>query len=413
MNWTNGDCHLQFTSPCVNAGNNAYVTGAADADGLPRIVGGTVDIGAFEFPNVLLSAAIHADYLTVAPQFPVTFTATFVGYSDGQVWDFGDGTTVSNQLSVRHGWAAPGDHVVTFTAFNHVNPTNVSATVTVHVLSQLVSYVSAASANSVAPFTSWSNAAVNIQDAVDAVSVPGSLVLVTNGVYNGGGSSAGRVTVTKPVLVASVNGAAVTVIEGNPLFGFNGTYFGTRCAFLASNAVLSGFTLTQGGTTSTGDTPASQGAGAYCEDTNELILNCVITGNSSLGAGGGAVNGTLNNCVLSSNLVAYYVFNSVAGGGGGAMGSVLNNCLLFANSVVWSGGGAWNSVLNNCTVVNNSDGSGAALENCSANNSIAYYNSGPNAANSTLNYSCTTPDPGGGIGNIIVEPLLVDRKSVV
>jgi hypothetical protein len=47
----NGDLRLQSNSPCINAGANAYVLGATDLDGNPRIRGGTVDIGAYELQN--------------------------------------------------------------------------------------------------------------------------------------------------------------------------------------------------------------------------------------------------------------------------------------------------------------------------------------------------------------------------
>ena len=49
LDYADGNLRLRPNSPCINAGNNAYVTTATDLDGRARIVGGTVDMGAYEF----------------------------------------------------------------------------------------------------------------------------------------------------------------------------------------------------------------------------------------------------------------------------------------------------------------------------------------------------------------------------
>jgi hypothetical protein len=59
VDYAGGNLRLQPNSPCINAGHNAYVPGLTDLDSLPRIVSGTVDIGAYEFqgPGSVISYA--------------------------------------------------------------------------------------------------------------------------------------------------------------------------------------------------------------------------------------------------------------------------------------------------------------------------------------------------------------------
>jgi hypothetical protein len=101
-------------------------------------------------------------------------------------------------------------------------------------------YVSLGSTNPTPPYTNWVTAARNIQDAV-IVAVTNDVVVVTKGVYPGG------VSVTNPLVLLSVNGPQVTLIDGG---GTN------RCASLTDGASLSGFTLTNGN--------AVSGGGVWC-----------------------------------------------------------------------------------------------------------------------------------------------------
>jgi hypothetical protein len=102
----------------------------------------------------------------------------------------------------------------------------------------------------------------------------------------------------------------------------------------------------------------------------------------------------LNNCTLVGNFARRFGIQG-GGFGGGALRCTLNNCILVGNSATISGGGARSSTLNN---------------------SIAYFNDAAQSANydtdfSTLNYSCTTPLPPTGVGNITNAPLFVDLAS--
>jgi len=68
VNAANGDYHLWYTSPCIDAGSNGYVQGATDLDGNPRIINGTVDMGSYEISrNYMFSAPAIVLPVSVLP----------------------------------------------------------------------------------------------------------------------------------------------------------------------------------------------------------------------------------------------------------------------------------------------------------------------------------------------------------
>ena len=393
--------HLAGGSPCQAAGYSDYATGT-DIDGeawcTPPSMGcDEVVAGAI---TGTLSVSASAASTNVAVGFLIRFQADILGRAIGSVWDFGDGTVLSNNPYAVHAYASPGVYAVLLRAYNESYPEGIMATVTVHVAAQAIHYVKLGNATPIAPYTSWETAATTIQDALDVANQVGALVLVSNGVYTAGGrvvsgALSNRVVITNPVTVRSINGPANTIIQGAGPVGDRAV----RCAYVGNNAALEGFTLVDGATRSSGYYDEKCGGGVLCESSG-VLSNCVLTGNSASEDGGGTYYGTLYNCTLFDN--------SASGTGGGVFGGTLYNCTLTHNSAA-EGGGTYNGTLYNCTLTGNLayyDGGGVfggTLYNC-----IAYYNEsalGANYYGSTFNYSCTTPHP-GGLGNITSEPQL-------
>ncbi|MCX6922894.1 MAG: hypothetical protein NT154_06740 [Verrucomicrobia bacterium] len=95
-----GNLRLQSSSPCINAGTNAYAVGSTDLDGRPRIVGGRVDMGAYEF-----QPGASGQFIAWLQQYrlPTDASADYTdadgdGLNNWQEWRCG--TCPTNSLSV-------------------------------------------------------------------------------------------------------------------------------------------------------------------------------------------------------------------------------------------------------------------------------------------------------------------------
>ena len=277
-----------------------------------------------------------------------------------------------------------------------------------------VHYVNSMNVSPAAPYVTWETAATNIQDAVDAGTTPGRVIVVTNGTYATGQSSVSvrgenqvnRIAITNGALLKSVNGPAVTVIDGT----------GMRCIYLGGGAQISGFTLANGSSIWGGAGVASDGLG--------IVTNCIITNNVCPNdghfGGGGALNTVIYNSWLVKNFTGFLP-------GGGAMGSELINCIVSENEAS-EGGGVAECLIRNCTVTQNQvpaigttfafpTGGGASkstIDNCIVEfNTIEGFGdpSTSNHVSCLINYSCTGPLPASGHGNFSADPRFVSAAG--
>ena len=244
LNRSAGQYWLTSPSPCLNTGTNGGVVGTTDLAGNPRVQNGTVDMGAYE--------GSYTDAQTVAPpQFSPPSGTSFsnslsvyvscatVGSAIRYTLD-GSVPTADSALyagpflllydttirarAFRLGWA---DSAVATALFN-APPANF--------------YVAAARPDDSGDGRNWATAKRTIQAAVN-LTADGDTVLVSNGVYNTGsvvtpgGALSNRVVITNAITVRGVNGAAVTIIEGEGSLSMQYSASAIRCVFI-TNGVL-------------------------------------------------------------------------------------------------------------------------------------------------------------------------------
>ncbi|MFH0879106.1 MAG: choice-of-anchor Q domain-containing protein, partial [Lentisphaerota bacterium] len=357
---------------------------ATDLDGGSRTNGAAVDMGADEFDQNsltgLLSVAVESDYSNAVAGAVLTFASDITGMAQGFSWTSGDAGAATNVWLFRHAWTSTGSFPVVLTAWNAAM--TASATTLVLVVQGFTNFVSQEGAH-LPPFTNWLMAATNIQDAIDALTVVGGTILVTNGIYDTGEKSCmglrNRIAVLMPACVRSVNGPFFSTIRGHQS---DDAMQQCRSAYVAEGATLSGFTVSNGQTYEGDVIPVVSsvlmcGGGIYCEEGG-TVLNCIVRDNSALLMGGGVFGGAIRNSVMIGNTCSNY--------GGGAAEGIWRNCTIIGNQAL-EGGGVYGGMGHNIIVMDN-------LAEIAGDNF---------ASNTFLTYSCSTPLPPGS-NNMVLDP---------
>ncbi|HEY8401302.1 MAG TPA: PKD domain-containing protein, partial [Cytophagaceae bacterium] len=201
VDFEGGDYRLSCSSPLINKGSNQYVTTTTDLDNNPRIFAGTVDIGAYEFPQ---------DPVTVTAPPQVQFTVNSSACRAEQIsfqnnttpfenirfeWDFGDGTS-SQLASPTHSYLQAATYTVTLKATNACGA-SAQTTQTINILPTIaptISYATLVCPGEIVEFTTDASCS-NLDWSVEGGTIQGG-----NGTYKitvlwgDGANGNGRVT---------------------------------------------------------------------------------------------------------------------------------------------------------------------------------------------------------------------------
>ena len=432
---------ISVNSPCLGRGDALYSTGT-DLDGFawrnpPAMgcdepaLGGPVEM-ALIGPSPI-AQGVSADY-----------TALFIGYTGWTTVDFNDESPlIENAVGpIAHQWNTAGTYDVVLTATNGDYPNGTSFTQTVKVVSSTI-YV-ALTGNDTHNGLTWATAKATIQAGVDAQTLYGGQIVVSNGTY----ALSEAIEVNTPIHLLGLGTSPEVLIDAG---GSN------RCFNLGYQACIIDNLIITNGATATSGLNTHIGGGINCIGLAPVITNCWITGCLSYN-GGGIYKGTVVDSALFNNTAIGYggalaksrvfhsaLINNHANYGGGAYDAQLDRCLISGNIASTDGGGLYSisssSIAQNCDIRNNTatnkgggscNGSyGGPLENCTVVgntadygggihggdtlNCIVWYNNAARYTNmSSYADSSCSPDLKNGFGhynNITNAPVFINRAG--
>jgi predicted outer membrane repeat protein len=441
VNSGDGDYHLQPDSPCVDTGDNSAVPQSVttDLDGNPRIVNGTVDMGAYELGVMRIiyvddtarganngsSWADAYNYLQDALRVATSGTEIRIAqgtYKPDQTTNFrsprGDRAAtfrLKNGVTIKGGYAgfgAPIPDARDIERFktilsgdlngddrNTVEPYNLPREPSR--MDNSLHVVTASGTNKSAILDGVTITAGHANDYIDDL---------INGEYGGGMYNKGGSPTIKNCTFLRNPAFAVEYSAGGGLYNEDGSPILINCRFIHNAADAS--IRDHGG----GD------GGAIAEhDSNSILIDCTFIANVAAGNHGGAIyhcggDPELKGCTFRDNFAQKY--------GGGLCnwwGKVkLSGCTFVGNTAGSDAGGMYNcgdSSLSNCEFVGNrcrqngggfsSDGLNPTIGNCrftensaeNAGGAIANRVSSPTITKCTFTANTAGFGGGGGIYN--------------
>ena len=330
-------------SLAIDAGSNAYVNATTDQRGFPRIVNGSVDIGAFERASVAGG--------------PTVYTVDNTGTTGTGSGNSGDVVYVINQANAN---TNPDGSVITFdpAVFNSSSPQTINLTSTLKLSersgSEVIqgpgaSIVSISGSNAVGVFqvdsgVTASLAGLTIEDGqwTAATATPGS---------SGGGGidNFGILAVTGCTIEDSSAAGANSGDGGGIANEFAGLLTVTDSTIQYNSAGSGGGVFNVGWMVVTGSTFSSNSADGQGGGLDNyglvFISDCLVNGNHA-GGGGGIYNAS--ELFLTSSTVA----GNQAGVGGG--GGFEDNSLRFASGLNI----LMRPLVTDCTIADNQSGGG-------------------------------------------------------
>ena len=307
-----GDYHLLPDSPCIDAGDNSAVPPSVltDLDGKPRIINGTVNMGAYEFHYLRI---LYVD-------------ADAAGVNDGSSW-----ADAYNELQDALAVAWSGDEIRV--AQGTYKPDKGGGNT---------------SGDRLATFQLKNGVAIK-------------------GGYAGFGQpdpNARDIEAYETILSGDLHGNDIQVINPEDLpeqpSRAENSYRVVTGSGCNQTAVLDGFTITAGN--ANGEYPLweyARGAGMYNEYGNPTVRNCTFSANSAEDNGAGMLNWESNPAITDCNFRSNYARSHGGGMSNQYSSPTLVNCTFSGNAANTYGGGMDNMFgsdpnLTNCTFTRNS-----------------------------------------------------------